>query len=890
MTINIADNSPRVSYDVAAGVTQSSFTVSFEFFDNEDLNVYVDGTLKTLTTDYTVTGGDGSTGTVTMSVTGAAGGSTVVITRDIDLERTTDFPASGAFNIATLNTELDRLIAIAADLDDRAARALQLTDYDVAVGLTLPELDDRKGTVLAFNSSTGAVEAGPTTTNVNSLADITDDIATLADIEDGTDATDAIQTVASISSNVTTVAGVSANVTTVAGNNANVTTVADNDANITTVAGISSNVTTVAGISSDVTTAAGISANITTVAGDSADIQALAAKSTEIGLLGTADAIADMNTLASSAIITDMDALADLTAEIDALGDVTADITTVSGISANVTTVSGISANVTTVAGVSSDVTTVAGISADVTTVAADGTDIGTVAGISSDVTTVSGISGNVTTVAGISANVTTVAGISANVTTVAGDTANIGTIATDLGGDDHIGTVAGSISNVNSVGGSIANVNTVATNLTSVNSFANTYRIGTTDPTTSLDTGDLFFNTSSGVLKVYNGSAWEAGVTAGSGFMPLTGGSFTGNVSFGDNDKAIFGAGSDLQIYHDGSDSYVHDAGTGILRLKSNGTKILMETAAGESLAEFINNGNAVLYSNNVERLRTNGTGVDISGTLTSDGLTVNSGGDQEVYFGDATDGIALANTGAVSSIEFGNSQGAGGVGKFTYDRSIGKLVYAEGANGSEEDFFAIDNFGKIGIGTTTPTRKLDVESSEVVVATLVSTNSANYSLLRFLDGSNTTEAAAAGIGSVGEALAFQSSGSERMRIDSSGNLLVGTTTSPSGSGKLALAKGVVEKTTTVTYASSIALTYNNGSIQTVTLTGNVTFTDSLADGEAIVLMLNAGASYTVTWTAVDKWVSSSGNAAPTLTANDTIVLWKIGSTVYAAYAGSYT
>ena len=58
MTINIADNSPRVSYAVAAGVTQTSFTVSFEFFDNEDLNVYVDSVLKTLTSDYTVSGGD----------------------------------------------------------------------------------------------------------------------------------------------------------------------------------------------------------------------------------------------------------------------------------------------------------------------------------------------------------------------------------------------------------------------------------------------------------------------------------------------------------------------------------------------------------------------------------------------------------------------------------------------------------------------------------------------------------------------------------------------------------------------------------------------------------------------------------------------------------------
>lgn len=228
MTINLADNTPRVSYAVAAGVTQSSFTVSFEFFDDADLNVYVDGTLKTLTTDYTVTGGDGATGSITMSVTGASGGSTVVITRDIDLKRTTDFPASGAFQVGSLNTELDKLIAIAADLDDKASRALQLTDFDSAVSLVLPDVDTRKGTVLAFNSSTGAVESGPKTTNVNQLADISDDIATLADIEDGTDATDAIQKVAAIDDKVTTVANNDGNVTIVADANSNITTVVNN--------------------------------------------------------------------------------------------------------------------------------------------------------------------------------------------------------------------------------------------------------------------------------------------------------------------------------------------------------------------------------------------------------------------------------------------------------------------------------------------------------------------------------------------------------------------------------------------------------------------------------------------------------------------------------------
>ena len=228
MTINLADNTPRVSYNVAQGVTQSSFTVSFEFFDDADLNVYVDGTLKTLTTDYTVTGGDGSTGSITMSVTGASGGSTVVVTRDIDLKRTTDFPASGAFQIDSLNTELDKLVAIAADINDEVGRSLRLTDYDASVSLVLPDVDGRKGKVLAFNETSGAVEAGPTIVDTQTVAAISADISTLADIEDGTDATDAIQDVAAIASNVTTVAGIDTSVTTVATNISDINTVVTN--------------------------------------------------------------------------------------------------------------------------------------------------------------------------------------------------------------------------------------------------------------------------------------------------------------------------------------------------------------------------------------------------------------------------------------------------------------------------------------------------------------------------------------------------------------------------------------------------------------------------------------------------------------------------------------
>ena len=168
MTINLSDNTPRVSYTVAQGVTQTSFTVSFEFFADADLNVYVDNVLKTLTTDYTVSGGSGSTGTVTISVTGASGGSTVVITRDIALERTTDFPASGAFQIGSLNTELDKITAQFADRKDAVDRSLRLQDSDAAGSMELPLIATRAGTVLGFNATTGVPEAGPKIADVSS--------------------------------------------------------------------------------------------------------------------------------------------------------------------------------------------------------------------------------------------------------------------------------------------------------------------------------------------------------------------------------------------------------------------------------------------------------------------------------------------------------------------------------------------------------------------------------------------------------------------------------------------------------------------------------------------------------------------------------------------------
>lgn len=112
-------------------------------------------------------------------------------------------------------------------------------------------------------------------------------------------------------------------------------------------------------------------------------------------------------------------------------------------------------------------------------------------------------------------------------------------------------------------------------------------------------------------------------------------------------------------------------------------------------------------------------------------------------------------------------------------------------------------------------------------------------------------------------------------------------TLTAPAISGAI-LNDGYTEEIFALSTSGSIALNPANGSIQTCALTGAPTFTDSLSAGQSIVLMLTNGASYSVTWPTI-TWVTSAGNAAPTLTAADTLVFWKVSTTLYGAVVGSY-
>jgi len=99
----------------------------------------------------------------------------------------------------------------------------------------------------------------------------------------------------------------------------------------------------------------------------------------------------------------------------------------------------------------------------------------------------------------------------------------------------------------------------------------------------------------------------------------PQLGGDLASNgndILFADNDKAIFGTGSDLQIFHDGTNSYIKDAGTGVITIQSN--QIRIQNAAGtEDVAFFNQDGDVKLYYDSSVKLATTTTGISITGSI---------------------------------------------------------------------------------------------------------------------------------------------------------------------------------------------------------------------------------------------------------------------------------
>ena len=170
--------------------------------------------------------------------------------------------------------------------------------------------------------------------------------------------------------------------------------------------------------------------------------------------------------------------------------------------------------------------------------------------------------------------------------------------------------------------------------------------------------------NTASTLVARDASGDFSAGAITGTSFVS------SGNMTFGDNDKAIFGAGSDLEIYHDGSQSIIADVGIGPLVIKGGNNGIIsLENGNGETMLSATGNGSVDLYYDNALKLATTATGISITGTATA---TTFSG----ALSGNATTATALA-TGRTISLT-GDVTGTSGSFDGTGNVSIAATIAA--------------------------------------------------------------------------------------------------------------------------------------------------------------------------------------------------------------------
>jgi hypothetical protein len=121
------------------------------------------------------------------------------------------------------------------------------------------------------------------------------------------------------------------------------------------------------------------------------------------------------------------------------------------------------------------------------------------------------------------------------------------------------------------------------------------------------------------GASAVYNGLADIVTTSLDTGAITTTGITTTGDINFGDDDKAVFGAGSDLQIYHDGSNSYIQDAGTGNLIIKATQFQIT-NAGATQSYISSTDGGATAFYFAGNSKLATTSSGIDVTGQVLAD------------------------------------------------------------------------------------------------------------------------------------------------------------------------------------------------------------------------------------------------------------------------------
>lgn len=589
---------------------------------------------------------------------------------------------------------------------------------EAATSATTATTKASEASASATTASTKATEANASATTASTKATEANTAKTGAETAQtaAESARDTAQTHANTANNssVQTVAGISTEVQNVNNIRTEIQNVDTVKTDVTTVAGISSNVTTVATDASDIGTVATNIANVNNVGDNIANVNAVHSNASNINTVAPKIGAIEIVALKQLQVQTVSDNINDVTAvvgleskmdtviadasDIGAVASNIDDVTTVSGINSEVDTVAGIAAKVTTVADNITDVQNADTNAANASTSASQASNSASAAGASAttastkateasnSATAASNSATTATTKATEAAGSATTAGTSASTaTTKASEASASATTATTKAGEAASsasaasGDATTSTTKASEASASATSAATSATNAqTAANAWSgyfNTY-LGSysAHPTVdsqgnALQTGAFYYDTGAGSntvgLYVYNGSSWVYSTNYNNVTAPYSLAqdlaTNSHDISFGDNAKAQFGASDDLQIYHDGSNSYIHDAGTGGLYLRGS-NEIALRSSSNENIFLGLTDGSAYVYHNGDVKLQTTSAGIDVTGnvSLADNGKATFGASDDLQIFHQSSNGnsIIKESGGGILSLQTNGSE----------------------------------------------------------------------------------------------------------------------------------------------------------------------------------------------------------------------------------------
>ena len=813
MAIPISNVTRRTVYAPSGAGGAGPYSFTFEILANTDIAVFKDDTLLTLTTHYTVVINANGTGSVTITAAGLALTPTsptqYAIVGNRTISRSTDFTTGGDFFANTLNDELDQQTIFAQQNAEGVTRALQAPQTDpTTIDMTLPRSSVRAGKVLSFDASGNPSATEFIGSNRGNWA--TGTLYFVRDIVKDTSTSNIFQVTVEHTS-------VGAQPLTTNAEAAKYFLLVDAAA-----AGASATAAA-ASASAAATSASGASTSATNAASSAstASTQASNASTSATNASNSATAASSSATTAS-------------TAATNAGNSATSASTSATNASNSATSASGSASTATTQASNASTSATNAAASASTATTQATNAST-SASGASTSASNASTSASNAST----SATAAAASAASAAASFDAFDDIYLGAKASDptvdndgnalTTGDQYFNTTANELRVWNgstwqaasTVGGTVTSLN-----VTGVASFADGSAAapsitndGDTNTGIFFPAADTIAFTEGGVESMRINSSGNVGIgtTSGSARLNVNGGTSTSQIRWEVNNAAFTqevstNAAANAYVYKSNDASY-HVwklSNTEAMRIDSSGRLLVNSSSARANL----------FNSTTAASLQIEGTTADTSSVLAvrdtdtaaagpffilarARGTTV--GSTTVVQNGDvagsisfqASDGTEFVETARIQSIVDG-TPGANDM--------PGALLFSTTTDGgsSSSERMRIDASGNLGIGTSSPSGKL---------STAVADGSTNAFYAERTGGSTATLAVtfanaysnilASGV------MTFSTAATERARIDSSGNLLVGTTNSSATAGnglKVTSGSGNSDSVSVVTGATTNA------------------------------------------------------------------------------------